>query len=459
MQSIATLPLFIDATDDELQWIMDHSYEVALARGDYFFKEGEVARHFYVVLEGELQIVQTIKGEPVVLGTTPRGIMGGETFLLSGSTALSSAQAIMPSRLRVFDLAAFLGIFTHCPSVGIKILRTAAARLQGVATVVKQQEKMAALGKLSAGLAHELNNPATAAKRSTITLRSLLPSFQARTIRLNSMGLAGGELEGFIHFLGQVRARRATATPLSTVEQSDREEILGTWLEDYAIENSWELAATLVSAQISVAEIEALVAPIAGPCVPDVLTWLCESLTVASLLDEVEQSTQRISDLVGAIKTYTYMDQGTRQEVDIHRDLETTLLVLKHKLKNTTVVREYDPTLPRLLAHGGELNQVWTNLIDNAIDALQGVGTIRLITRHENNFIMVEVTDDGPGIPSEHLPRLFEPFFTTKEVGAGTGLGLDITYRIIRQHNGTIQVDSIPGCTRFIVRLPVNRSF
>jgi len=151
------------------------------------------------------------------------------------------------------------------------------------------------------------------------------------------------------------------------------------------------------------------------------------------------------------------MDQGTRQEVDVHRDLETTLLVLKHKLKNATVVREYAPSLPRLLAHGGELNQVWTNLIDNAIDALQGEGTIRLITRYENDFIMVEVADNGPGIPAEYLPRLFEPFFTTKEVGAGTGLGLDITYRIIQQHNGTIQVDSVPGCTRFIVRLPVAR--
>ncbi len=455
MHDIATLPFFVNATDDELQWLIDHSYEVELARGDYFSREGEVARHFYVTLEGELQITQTIKGEVMVLGTTPRGIIGGEISLLSGTVVLISAQAIMPSRLLVFDLPAFLGIFTHCPSIGIEILRIGATRLQGVATATKQQEKMAALGKLSAGLAHELNNPAAAAKRSTVTLRALLPSFQARTIRLNSMGLSSGKLEMLIHFLDQVRARRALAKPLSTLEQSDREETMGERLDDYSIENSWDLAATLVAAQISVAEVEELVAPVAAECVPDVITWLSEALTVASLLDEVEQSTQRISDLVGAIKAYTYMDQGTRQAVDIHRDLETTLLMLKHKLKNATIVREYDPALPHLLAHGGELNQVWTNLLDNAIDATKGAGIIHLITRHENNFVMVEVSDNGPGILPENLPRLFEPFFTTKEVGAGTGLGLDITYRIIRQHGGTIQVDSVPGATRFIVRLPL----
>lgn len=454
METIYTLPLFIDATDDELQWLIDHSRIQELAPGEYFAQEGDPARFFYVVLEGELQITRTVKGQKTVLGTTPRGIMGGETFLLNGSPTLTAAQAIMPSRLLVFDQPAFLAIFTHCPTVGTKILRTAAERLQGFATLVKQQEKMAALGKLSAGLAHELNNPAAAVKRSADTLQTLLPALQKHAVRLNSVGLATTALEKLVTYLAQIQQRAATNPPLSPLALSDREAVLEAWLDRYEVENSWEIAATLAAAQVDVAEVEQLVEAVALPCVADIMLWLCESLTATSLLGEIAQGARRISELVGAIKAYTYMDQGALQEVDIHRDLENTVLMLKHKLKGIEVIRHYDPTLPRLLGRGSELNQVWTNLIDNAIDALAGQGTIWLITRAENNFLMIEVADSGPGIAADVLPHLFEPFFTTKEVGAGTGLGLDISYRIVQQHQGTITVDSRPGHTRFIVRLP-----
>ena len=454
MEAIYHLPLFVDATDDEVQWLIDHSSIWEVAQGDYFAKEGDPARYFYVVLAGELQITRTVKGQKMVLGTTPRGIMGGETFLLEGSPTLTSVQAIMPSRLMVFDQPNFLRIFTHCPSVGTKILRTAAERMLGFATIVKQQEKMAALGKLSAGLAHELNNPAAAVKRSAATLQKLLPALQTHAVRLNGVGLSSAALEGLVDYLAQLQTRMATNPPLSPLAQSDREAALEEWLDQYVMDNQWEIAATLAAAQVDVAELDRLVETVSAPCVADVMLWLCESLTASSLLSEIAQSTQRISDLVGAIKSYTYMDQGTRQEVDIQRDLDNTLLMLKHKLRNIEVIRQYDPALPRLLARGSELNQVWTNLIDNAIDALAGSGTIWLITRSENHFLMVEVADSGPGIAADVLPHLFEPFFTTKEVGAGTGLGLDITYRIIQQHNGTITVDSRPGHTRFIVRLP-----
>jgi signal transduction histidine kinase len=456
MKGIHSLPIFADATVDELQWLIDNSREVALARGEYIFREGDPARLFYVVIEGELQVTRTINGEPTVVGTTPRGIIGGELFLLNGTEVRATAQAIVPSRLMVFDLPAFLAIFTRCPTVGVKILRVAAERMHDFASLVKQQEKMAALGKLAAGLAHELNNPAAAAQRATGSLRSVLPSLQAHTIRLNGLGLTGSELERLIQFLAEAQARAAERVPLSTLAQGEREDEMGEWLEARAVQNSWDMAAIFVGEQVTVTDLSALLDDVATAQPGELLTWLCEALNATSLLGEIEQSTRRISELVGAIKAYTYMDRGVLQEVDVHKDLENTLLVLKHRLKNIEVVRDYDPELPHLTAHGGELNQVWTNLIANAADALQDTGAIQLITRCENNFIMVEVADNGPGIPADIQARIFEPFYTTKEVGAGTGLGLDITYRIVQQHNGSIEVQSQPGRTRFIVRLPVS---
>jgi signal transduction histidine kinase len=358
----------------------------------------------------------------------------------------------------VLALPAFRALFGTCPTVGARVLRIAAERTIGFATALKQQEKMAALGKLSAGLAHELNNPAAAARRAADSLRAVLNDLQAQTLKLCSAGLSKTQLADLQAFQQQALDRVVQARPLSPLEQSDREAELGDWLEAEQVNHSWEVAATLVSAQVTLDELTALAASLPGNSVADCLTWLCHSLTAAGMLADIEQSTARISDLVGAVKQYTYMDQAPLQEIDLHQGLENTLKVLNHKLKGINLIREYDPNLPSITAYGGELNQVWTNLIDNASDALDGVGEIRLITRVENRFAMVEITDDGPGIPLEIQPHLFEPFFTTKGVGVGTGLGLDITYRIIQQHNGSIEVQSQPGHTRFIIRLPIGTS-
>lgn len=457
IHDIQSLPIFIDVTDDEMAWLIAHSREVHVERGEYFFREGEAARCFYVVIDGELQVTRTINGETVVMGTTPRGIIGGETWLLSGARVEASAQAIAPTRLMVFDFPDFLAIFTHCPSVGVYILRVAAERMHGYATLVKQQEKMAALGKLAAGLAHELNNPAAAARRSANTLRSVLVSWQARTLKLAALGLTQAQIHDLLTFLQTLQERSAPSTPLSTLEQSDREMAMEAWLDAQGVENSWEFAPIYVSAGVTPEDLAAVVIPTDAAATSTVLVWLCEWLTSSGLIDEIEFSTRRISELVTAIKSYTYMDQGPRQYVDVHQDLDNTLLMLKYRLKDVHVERQYCSDMVKILAGGGELNQVWTNLIDNAIDALQGKGTLRIITRNENNFIMVEIADNGPGIPADVLPRIFDPFFTTKKVGEGTGLGLDITYRIVNQHGGTIEVRSKPGETRFIVRLPVGQ--
>ncbi len=244
---------------------------------------------------------------------------------------------------------------------------------------------------------------------------------------------------------------------MNPLEQSDREEEIGNWLDAQGMEDAWEMASTLVAAGVNLEDLQALVAQLPADGLDAMLSWLNSALYAAGLLSDIEQTTRRISELVAAVKGYTFMDQAPEQDVDIHLGLENTLMVMRHKLRDVDVVREYDEDLPKIMARGSELNQVWTNLIDNAVDAMQGKGTLWLITREENDFVMVEVADDGPGIPPDVQARMFEPFFTTKETGAGTGLGLDIVYRIVKGHDGTIEARSEPGHTRFIVRLPITQ--
>jgi signal transduction histidine kinase len=453
---LARLPLFEDLTDDELEWLVANGQELHCEKGDYFVREGEVAERFYVVLEGEMQILRMINGKQMVMGTTPPGIMGGEVALLNATPANITVYTIMPSRLLVLNLRAFRAMFAECPHFGARVLRTASERLQNYASMVKQHEKLAALGQLSAGLAHELNNPAAAAQRSASTLREILPAQRARTLRLCALELEEEHLELMDAYVNKATARQVSLPPLSSLERSDREEELGEWLAEYGVAEAWDLAGIFVAAGSSVAELQGVASALPAPSLPEALAWLGAALTADSLLGEIELSARRIAELVGAVKAYTYMDQGAMQEVDINRDLENTLLVMNHKLKKGVEVRRaYDPNMPKIQGRGSELTQVWTNLIANAVEAMGYKGNLQVITRCESNFAMVEIADDGPGIAPTVLPHIFEPFFTTKGVGEGTGLGLDISYRVIKQHNGTVEVQSQPGHTRFIIRLPV----
>lgn len=451
------IQLFADVPAAEVQWMLDNSREVHLEKGTFFLREDAPATEFYIVLAGELQVLRTVNGKEQVVGTTPPGIIGGEAALLTCSPSKVSARALVPSDLMVFDLPAFRAMFAFAPTIGARVLQVAVERIQGFVTSRVQQEKMAALGKLSAGLAHELNNPAAAANRSAATLREALLQLQSQSMRLNLLNLSTEQIERLITFQQRTLSCTDVENLLSPLEQSDLEDELGAWFEDQGIDNSWEMAACFVGASVSKDDLSAMAASLGPDELQVVLTWLHQTFDATSMLNEIEQSTRRIADLVGAIKSYTYKDQAAFKEIDIHKGLESTLTVMGHKLKkgNIHVVREYDPNLPHIQGRGGELNQVWTNLIDNAIDALDGKGTLRVITRCEQDFVMVEIADDGPGIPPEIQPRLFEPFFTTKEEGKGTGLGLDISYRIIQEHHGSIEVQSQPGQTRFIIRLPV----
>lgn len=454
------IPLFEDISDDELEWLIANSEEVYLNTGDYFIKEHDVDVRFYIVLEGELQVTRQVQGVVKVLGTTPRGITGGQLNLLNDTPAEQTVQAIMPSRLMVFEPDAFRTIFSVCPKVGSRVLRIASERMSMILSQTTQHEKMAALGKFSAGLAHELNNPASAAQRSSQILYDLLPQLQAKTMGLCALGLDDPHFYELLVWERETAQKAANMTPLPPMEQSDREDELGAWLEDIGLDNAYESASVFVTSGVTLQNLQDLLARLPEESMVGVMEWAHSALYAENLLCEIDDTTTRISELVKAVKEYTYMDQGKVQEVDIHKSLETTLKVLAYKVKRVEITREYDPELPPIWANGGELNQVWTNLIDNAVDAAkdQPDGHIRLITRRETDFVMVEINDNGVGIPEDVIPHIFEPFFTTKEIGKGTGLGLDIVYRIVRQHRGAIDVQSHPGNTRFIVRLPIGHS-
>lgn len=448
-------PLFALAPDDQVACVLAAGKEVTLQPGDALFKEGDVADHFSILLEGEIQVTKLVSGQEIVLVThSLPGSFTGEIPLLTGTPYVATARALRVSRVLQIRADRFRQILSTCPAVLHVILSALAERLHSMELVTMQQEKLAALGKLSAGLAHELNNPAAAAQRASEQMRDTLLALQDRTY-----ALYGQSPQTKLLFEWQRLALQRTTmvSPLDALARSDQEEEVANWLEAHGVADNWELAATFVEMGLDTAWFDALAHSVEESALANLLPLLEKMLTMFSLIHTVEQSTARISTLVKAVKAYSYMDQAPLQEVDIHEGLENTLTILGHKLKNVMVVRNYDRTLPHVPVYGSELNQVWTNLIDNAIDALEGHGQLTIRTSRADEYVVVEIVDNGPGIPEEIRSRIFEPFFTTKGVGQGSGLGLDMAYRIVvRRHHGDLQVVSHPGETRFIVRLPIS---
>jgi signal transduction histidine kinase len=456
------VPLFEDLPDEAVLEVAGQGLEKFVPAGEVNGREGEPVEHLYVILEGELRITKEATGGEVVINTYTPGAFFAEVPLLAGTPFLATGRALTDCRLFLIPDDLFRHLLTEHSSFGNKILKAMAERVQILQSVAGQRERLTSLGTLAAGLAHQLNNPAAAARRSAEDLREDLDKLRSAGLRLARAATAGlltsealDTLERAIDAPG-----RAEAPVLEELERSEREENVAVWLEESGVPEGWALAPSLVSAGLGVTDLLPIVESAPSELRLDALRYLEATLDAAGLVDEVEGSALRISGIVETMEGYSYMDRAPVQEVDVNGSLDDTLAVLGHRLDGIEVLRHYDPGLPRITAYGGELNQVWTNLIDNAIDAVSASevsGRITVRTGCERDRVLVEVTDDGPGIPPENHARIFEPFFSTKDVGHGTGLGLDVSYRIVvGRHGGDIHVASEPGRTRFEVRLPLD---
>lgn len=450
------ISLFKELTQEQLQ-CLPQGTEIWLDSGEILFTQGDTAEYFYLVFDGAVQIVRHVGKQKIVLDTYDTGMFFGEVPLLAGTNHLASGVAVQKSHICCLKQDEFWQMLTICPSIRQVVLGYMAHRMQELQVLSQQREKLVSLGTLAAGLAHELNNPAAAASRSTGHLREPIQNLQALALKPIEQHLNSTQLQQLLDLKRNAVENCTKASCDDPLAASEREDELTDWLEDRGIANGWKIAPTLAMAGIEVQQLAAI-GEVSQDAIKDVVIWLESTLATAGLLNELEQSTVRVSKLVKAVKAYSYMDQAPVQEVDVHEGLDNTLIIMGHKLKQHSIVvqKEYDRTLPRIQAYGSELNQVWTNLIDNAIDASSSGGTIWVRTSDKAGYLIVEIADNGSGIPPEIQPRIFEPFFTTKQVGKGTGNGLEIAYRIVvSQHKGDIRVFSQPGDTRFQVCLPI----
>jgi signal transduction histidine kinase len=449
---VRSTPLFARLTDEELG-CLEGGQIIQAPLGTLLASEGEQTGFFHVLLEGEVRATRTYDRQSILLGVNKPGNYLGETMLLLGIPWLATCRVSKPARLFQLNEDSFWRMVATCPSVAREIFRSAANRMRNLEGYSQQREKLISLGTMAAGLAHELNNPAAAARRAAAHLKKTADKVQSFLCQLSKTL----EPEHWQYLLNTAQEASARTPPeLDHLARSDRAETIAHWLNTHGVAAAWDLAPTFVNAGLDLASLDKLADKIPPASHANGLGWLEARLNLQSLVNEVEQSTGRIEKLVKAVKSYSYMDQSPMQEVDIHEGIESTLTMLGHKLKNVTLVRAFDRSVPRIMAYGSELNQVWTNLIDNAIHAVSGAGKICIATSLEDNQIVVEIVDNGPGIPPEVQSHMFEPFFTTKSVGTGTGLGLIISNRIVGdRHGGEIEFESRPGETRFKVRLPV----
>ena len=447
------IPAFADLPDDQIAWFLSQSEEMHIKAGETYVRQGEPADWMFVILEGQFQWRGEFGGETVILSGKPGDVTGVLPFSRMKQFTVNG-RAVTDGRVLRFPTSQFSELVQKMPELTTRLVGLMSDRIRETTRIEQQRDRLASLGKLSAGLAHELNNPASAAKRATSQLRVILKKIKDASHELGKRDLTPAqrtEIESL-----EVSFTVQDVPPPDPLTISDLEDQLDSLLRSHGQNDLWMLAAGLARRNIQPEVLESLFSKLDAVTARAALVRIAASVEVASLLHEIESSTSRISDLVGAIKQYTYMDQSAVQNVDIVKSLEITLTILNHKLKQGVAVQRDYQRVPLLVnSFGSELNQVWTNVIDNAIDAMHGKGELRVRTYREDGCVVVEIADNGPGISPEVQPHIFEPFFTTKGVGEGTGLGLDTVQRIVKKHRGSIQVTSKPGDTRFQIWLPL----
>src|SRR5215471_6329831 len=456
LELLHQVPVFADLPQDQIDWFLDQSRVVPLKAGDAYVRQGDPADAMFVLLEGQFQWRGEFSGETFV-----RDMSAGEvTGILPFSrmkTYLVTGRALTDSRILRFPASMFPQLVQRMPELATRLVGIMSDRIREITRFEQQRDRLAALGKLSAGLAHELNNPASAAKRATSQLRDLLKRVRDASHDLGKRNLQASqraEIEAL-----EASLMQADGHPPDALAIADLEDQFDSLFRSHGQNDLWQLAADLARQNFKPEEVKQIFTTFDADTARAALCRISASVEIGGLLHELESSTSRISDLVKAIKEYTFMDQAPIQNVDVLKTLENTLTILNHKLKKgVTVERDYQKVPLLVNSFGSELSQVWTNIIDNAIDAMCGKGELRVRTYREDDCVVVEIGDNGPGIPLEVQPRIFEPFFTTKGVGEGTGLGLDTVQRIVKKHRGSIQVHSKPGDTRFQVWLPLANS-
>ncbi|MYS90836.1 MULTISPECIES: ATP-binding protein [Streptomyces] len=463
-QEIGSLFLFEKLTPEQLGRLCAEGRVEQFEPGPVY-TEGEPATCFYVMLEGTVVLYRRVGGDDVeVTRTSQRGVYAGSMQAYLGDRVRqvynNSMRVTEPTRFFVLPADTFASIMQEWFPMAVHLLEGLFFGSKNTQRAIGQRERLLALGSLSAGLTHELNNPAAAAVRATATLRERVGKMRHKLAIIAQGSYSPEVMANLIDIQERTAERVAKAPTLSPLEASDREDALTDWLDDHGIPDGWRIAPVFVQAGLDEDWLDQVAAAVDEEILPSAIGWLNYTVETELLMDEINDSTTRISHLVDAAKQYSQLDRAPFQHADVHELLDSTLLMLSGKIgRQIKVVKEYDRTLPRIPAYPAELNQVWTNLIDNAVSAMNsagGEGTLTVRTARDHERLLVEFRDTGVGIPAEDRGRIFDPFFTTKPVGEGTGLGLDISWRIVvNKHHGTIQVESEPGDTRFQVLLPL----
>jgi signal transduction histidine kinase len=460
VDELRTLFLFEKLTEEQLDWLCRTGHVEHFEPGPVY-AEGDPATCFYVLLDGGVVMSRRVGADDVeVTRTTSPGVYAGAFNAYLGDRMPQayngSLRVTAPTRFFVLDATDFAWMMNEWFPMAVHMLEGLIFGTKNTQQAIGQRERLLALGSLSAGLTHELNNPAAAAVRATSALRERVAGMRSKLRMIAAGPYDRAALEALVQLQEDAAERVSKAPTLSPIEATDREDAIGDWLESHGISGGWEIAANFVQAGLDIDWLEQVAATVGGQTCEGAMRWLNYTVETELLMNEIEDSTNRISVLVGAAKQYSQLDRAPYRVIDVHELLDSTLLMLGRKLDGITVVKDYDRSLPQIPVYAAELNQVWTNLIDNAVQAMGGQGTLTVRTGLDRDQLLVEIGDTGPGVPPEIRERIFEPFFTTKPVGEGTGLGLDISWRVIvNKHHGDLQVESMPGDTRFRVHLPL----